>query len=100
MSDLVVDVAGVVALANNIKNVNNQIRDKFGDVQDAIVRLDNSWESPAATSSIGKFNEIKSEYCNARYKVVDNFVAFLHQQVGEGYTQTEDVNKTLADAFK
>ncbi len=100
MARLKVDAEQVVATANRIKNLNDQMRDRFSSVQDAITRLDGTWDGSAATNAISKFNDIKNSYCDARYNVVDNFVAFLHQQVGEGYTQTEAVNKSLADRFK
>lgn len=100
MANLKVDAEQVIASANRIKNLNDQMRDGFSSVQDAITRLDGTWDGSAATNTISKFNAIKNSYCDARYNVVDNFVAFLYQQVGEGYTQTEAANKSLADQFK
>ena len=100
MARLKVDTEQVIAIANKIKSLNNQMRDDFDSVQDAITRLDGTWDGSAATNAISKFNAIKNSYCDARYNVVDNFVAFLHQQVGEGYTQTEAANKSLAEQFK
>ena len=100
MARLKVDAEQVIATAKRIKNYNNQMRDGFSNVQNAIDKLNNSWDGSAASSAISKFNAIKNSYCEARYNVVDNFVAFLHQQVGEGYTQTESANKSLADQFK
>lgn len=100
MAEMKVNVDRVHSAAIRIKGLNDQMRDDFADVQKAISKLDGSWDGSAATNTISKFNSIKSSYCNARYKVVDNFVAFLHQQIGEGYAQTEDANKSLADAFK
>ena len=66
----------------------------------AVTQLDNCWDGSAATAAISKFNEIKSKFFDARYNVLDNYVNFLLQQVGEGYTQTEDTNVSLADQFK
>ena len=100
MARLKVDVEQVIGTANRIKNLNNQMRDGFSSVQDAITRLDGTWDGSAATNAISKFNTIKNSYCDARYKVIDNFVAFLHQQVGEAYGCVESVNKSLADQFK
>ena len=100
MANLKINTDTVVTAANNIKLYNMQIRDDFPDVQKAIAQLDNCWDGPAATAAISKFNELKSEYCDARYNVLDNYVNFLLQQVGEGYTQTEDANVSLADQFK
>ena len=100
MADLKINAEQVVETARRIKNINNQIREGFNNVQKAVTRLDGAWDSPAATNAINKFKAIKNSYCDARYDVIDNYVAFLHQQVGEGYTQTETTNKSLADAFK
>jgi len=100
MTELKVDAAEVVAIAGRIKNQNDLMRSEFDAVQQAINKLDLSWDSPASTNAIDKFSAIKNAYCDNRYNVVDYFVAFLYQQVGEGYTQTESVNKSLADQFK
>lgn len=100
MANLKINTDAVVAAANNIKLYNTQMRDGFPNVQTAITRLDNFWDGSAATAAISKFNEIKSQFFEARYDVLDNYVNFLLQQVGEGYTQTENVNVSLAEQFK
>ncbi len=100
MTKLKINTDAVVAAAGNIKLYNTQMRDRFPSLQTAITRLDNSWDGSAAVAAISKFNEIKSKFCDARFNVLDNYVNFLLQQVGEGYTQTEDINLSLADQFK
>lgn len=100
MADLKISTDAVVAAAGNIKLYNTQMRDDFPNVQTAITQLDNCWEGPAATVAISKFNEMKSKFLDARYNVLDNYVNFLLQQVGDGYTQTEEANISLADQFK
>lgn len=100
MVSVKVNTNNVVIAAANIKTINDQIRDGFSDVRKSISRLDSTWDGVVATNTISKFNEIASEFTDARYNVVDNYVSFLLQQVDEGYAQTEEVNKSLADAFK
>lgn len=100
MTKLKISTNAAVAAANNIKLYNAQMRDNFPNVQTAINQLDNCWDGSAATVAISKFNEIKYKFFDARYNVLDNYVNFLLQQVGEGYTQTEDTNVSLADQFK
>lgn len=100
MAKLEINTDAVVTAAGNIKLYNTQMRDSFPDVQTAITRLDSSWDGSAATTVISKFNEIKAKFFDARYNVLDNYVNFLLLQVGEGYTQTEDTNVSLADQFK
>ena len=100
MANLKINVEATVATAGRIKSYNQQMRDGFPNVQSAITRLNNSWDGSASEKAMNKFNEIRSNYCEARYNVLDNYVNFLYQQVGEGYTQTEDTNVSLADQFK
>lgn len=100
MGNLKINTDYVVSAATKIKNYNAQIRAELANVQNAISQLNAEWDGSAANSTINKFNEIKSKFSDARYAVVDNYVNFMFQQVGEGYTQTEEVNKSLADAFK
>lgn len=100
MNDLKINAQQVVASANRIKNLNTKMKNGFADVQTAVQKMDNAWDSPAASAALSKFNSIKNTYCQARYDALDNFVAFLHQQVGQGYDQAEAANKSLADQFK
>lgn len=100
MTRLKINTDTAVAAARNIQLYNKQMRDNFPNVQRAITQLDNTWDGSAATAAISKFNEIKSQFFDARYNVLNNYVNFLLQQVGEGYTQTEDTNISLADQFK
>ena len=100
MPNLKIDVAAVVRTAGNIKLYNTQMRDDFTSVQRAINQLNNVWDGSASTVVINKFNEIIKNFGEARYNELDNYVKFLLEQVGEGYTQTEEANKSLADLFK
>lgn len=100
MANLKIDTVAVTTAANNIGNINKQIRDSFDQVESAIKRLDSSWDGSVSTAAIGKFNEMKSKYVDARFKVMENYRRFLLEQVGQGYVQTEDVNKKLSEKFK
>lgn len=100
MGYLKINTDAAVTAAENIKTFNTQINDGFDDVQKAMSQLDSSWDGSAATESIKKFNEIKSNYLEARYNVLDNYSNFLLQLVGAGYVDVETVNLSLADQFK
>ena len=100
MSDLLINTDLVVNTASTVSEINGQIRADFDRVQAAVNQLDLGWDGEAATQAIGKFNEIKNNYVDARYDVINNYVNFLLQQVGQGHEQTESVNVSLADAFK
>ena len=100
MPNLKINTDAVVTVAENIKLYNTQMRDDFTSVQRAINQLNNVWDGSASTVVINKFNEIIKNFGEARYNELDNYVKFLLEQVGEGYTQTEEANKSLADLFK
>lgn len=100
MANLKVNVDAVVSAASNIQTCNAQMRDSFPDVQRAIDQLNNNWDGAASNNAMRKFDDIKSKFSDSRFKALDNYVKFLLQQVGEGYTQTEEVNVSLADQFK
>ena len=100
MPNLKINTDAVVVAAENINLYNTQMQDNFASVQRAINQLNNTWDGSASTAAMSKFNEIISKFSDARYNELDNYVKFLLEQVGEGYTQTEEATKSLADLFK
>ena len=100
MADLKISTDAALMAAERIRAYNAQMRDDFPSVQDAINQLDNGWDGAVADKAKLRFNEMKSEFCNSRYNVLDNYVRYLLQQVDIGYEQTESVNINLADKFK
>lgn len=100
MGVIKVNTDAVISCASKIRGYNNDIRNRFSDLQSKMSALDTCWDGSAATNAMQKFNSIKSSFCDARYAVVDDYVNFLMQQIGEGYVQTEEVNTSLADQFK
>lgn len=100
MAGVKVNTEYVEIAAGNIRTINGQIRDGIKDVRTAISQMDASWDGSASSNALDKFYSICNKYPDSRYKVMDQFANYLLQQVGLGYEQTEDVNKSLADEFK
>ena len=100
MENLKINTDAAVAAADAIQRLNDRNRNDFEEVQTAIAKLDVVWDGQAAAYTMDKFNELKAKFPEAQYRVIDNYVQFLLQQVGEGYVQTEKANESLADAFK
>ncbi len=90
----------VLLTAKNISDINDSIRNGFSDVEDAISSLNSNWEGSASENAFTQFNAIKDAFCENRYNVVANYVAFLQQQVDAGYVGVENINNKLAEAFK
>lgn len=99
MGAIQVNTDTVVNAAQNIRKVNSDIRDLISSVESAMQSMNNAWDGNASANAADKYNSIKNAYCDNRYNVMENYVNFLLQQVGEGYEQTETTNKSLADAF-
>lgn len=52
------------------------MREEFDMADQAVKRLNDAWDGPAATNAIGKFNQMKTQICEQRYKELDNYVSF------------------------
>lgn len=90
----------VLLTATNITGINDNIRDGFSDVEDALSSLNTNWDGTASENAFTQFNAIKDAFCDNRYNVVANYVTFLQQQIDAGYVGVENINNKLAEAFK
>ena len=100
MPNLLVNTDRIVSTASELSTINAQIRDGFDSVQKAISSLKQTWEGPAASYAINKFQRTIPGGLEARYAVLNDYSTFLLSSVGEGYVQAETVNTSLADLFK
>ncbi len=90
-----VNTQAVINASNSIKGINKRLQDAFKPVESSVGQMDNSWESPVATTAMNKFNEIKTDFLPKRKAELDEFCKYLSQIVGVGYEGTEDVNVSL-----
>lgn len=100
MPELRVNTQSVLNTANALKTINNQIDSGISSVENEMSKLNMSWDGPAASAAMNKYKELKSQMCKERYNVIDDYMHFLLQLVGEGYEQTETANTSLASMFK
>ncbi len=100
MAALKVNVESIISTAEALSEINKQIDEEYEALDKKMKELGEFWKGPAAEAAIAKYWEIKSKYFSPRHDVVENYITFLRQQVGEGYAATEKTNTSLADAFK
>ena len=100
MADMKVNFAVISGCAKLIESQNNNIKNKMTDVDSKVRSLDAYWDSPAAQKAMNAYSSLKQSYSEPRYNAMNNFVNYLRQVIGEGYTNTEETNKSLADRFK
>ena len=100
MADLKMNTDKVNLAATNIHRINDDIHQSFSSVESALNRLYGSWDGDASWRAEQEYGKIRNKYEGQRYAVIENYIKFLTQQVGIGYDQTEEANKSLAAAFK
>jgi len=100
MREIFVNTDRIAATASKINSINNQIKNRYQGVENAMKNLDNSWDGKASVHAMEKFHSIRSNYEDSRYNVLLNYVHYLEEQVSEGYKVTEGTNESLAAAFK
>lgn len=90
----------VLDVATNISNENLSLKNSYDDIDKIISNLKKNWSGSACDLCCKKADYIKTQFKDARYAVVEDFVKFMRLQVGEGYETTETVISSAADAFK
>jgi len=90
----------IARAATNIANINTRIKNDFDAVIKEMNSLPSVWSGKASEQAVSQFQSIRNAYVSDRFSVIDNYVKFLRNQVDAGYTQTENVNKSLADQFR
>ena len=90
----------VAYTATKLSYENNVLYHKYDDIDKAISNLKRNWSGTACDQCCRKAEYIKSQFKDARYTVVNDFVRFMRQQVGEGYEATEAAISSAANAFK
>lgn len=98
--DIQIDINAVLNTAEQIQLTNQIISDDFSIIKSAIKKLENEWESPANDLAVDKIRYLENRFVDARYGVINTFVLFMKNQVGEGYETLEKKLSTAASAFK
>ena len=94
-----VDTEQVGLAAANMTTLNQKIKDHFQGLNSTFKELSGSWEGQAAGYALQTYYLAGETLSNVRYGRINNFVAFLRKDVGLGYEETEETNRTLADMF-
>lgn len=95
-----INTAAVRSTASQISSVNKKINNDFSAVESSINTLNRNWDGSASNNALKKFQNIKNNFYNNRYNVVNDMVNFMLKQVGEGYESTETTVSSAASAFK
>ena len=101
MADLIkIDTAQVLEIANKLSGLNDELQTNLKEAQSTITNLETVWQGEAATATIDAVNSFAADYFQNYYDLINQYVEFLKKNVAQGYEETENVNKTLAESFK
>ena len=95
-----INTGAVSTAATQIAKINQNINNDFSMVESAMNTLNRSWDGGASDNAIRKYQNIKNNYYQNRYNVIQQLVNFMRKQAGEGYEKTEQAIQSAAAAFK
>lgn len=95
-----VDTSLLNAAVEQITKENTSIDAELSIAATAVAKLSQSWVGEASNKCIGAYNYIENSYRTDRYRVLQNFASFLHNQVSGEYQNIEAAIVRAADAFK
>ena len=100
MAQITLDTEQVMAIASQIESDNNKLKELLENTKSAINALSSTWTGQAADETRSSYEGFANKFFQQYYDILDQYVKFLRTNVSEQYTETENVNIKLADAFK
>ena len=99
-TQITVDSEQVLSIASQLENDNRELQRLLTDSKAQIDHLASIWTGQASDETRAAYESFAGKFFQQYYDILDQYVKFLRTNVAEQYTQTEQVNVKLADAFK
>ena len=100
MTGITIDTNEVLAIASRIESDNNQLRDLLNESKATVDGLSSMWTGRASDDTRASYDSFANRFFQQYQDVLNQYITFLRRNVAEQYTETENVNTQLADAFK
>jgi WXG100 family type VII secretion target len=100
MTGITIDSNEVLSIASSIENDNNTLRDLLNESKSAVDNLASMWTGRAADDTRAAYDSFANRFFQQYQDVLTQYVIFLRRNVAEQYTEAENINTQLADAFK
>jgi len=100
MTGITIDSNEVLAISSRIESDNNQLRDLLNDSKATVDSLSSMWTGSASDETRAAYDSFANRFFQYYQDVLNQYVTFLRRNVAEQYTDTENVNTQLADAFR
>lgn len=99
-NNMTINTDQVAQIAANIENLNKRLTEELNSGKATIDGLSNIWQGEAAQATITSFDEFAEKYFQSYADIINQYVQFLRTNVDIGYSDTENQNISLAEAFK
>ena len=100
MAQITLDTEQVLSIASQIESDNNKLKELLENTKSTIDSLSAAWTGQAADDTRAAYEGFANKFFQQYYDILDQYVKFLRVNVSEQYTETENVNVKLSDAFK
>jgi len=100
MTGITIDANEVLAIASRIESDNLHLRELLNDSKATVDGLSAVWQGRAADETRAAYDSFASRFFQQYQDILQQYVVFLRRNVSEQYTETENINTQLADAFK
>ncbi len=97
---ITLDTDQVLAIASQIENDNNLLKENLEKTKAAIDSLSSTWTGQAADETRAAYTEFANKYFQQYYDILEQYVKFLHVNVDGGYKGAETPNIKLASLYK
>lgn len=99
-TQIIVDSEQVLSIASQLENDNRALKELLEDSKAKIDHLSSVWTGQASDETRAAYESFAGKFFQQYYDILDQYVKFLRRNVAEQYTETEQINTKLADAFK
>lgn len=100
MTQITLDSEQVLAIASQIETDNGKLQTLLNESKAAIDTACQNWQGKASEDTRAAYESFATQYFQKYYDILDQYVKFLRSNVAEQYSQAEQLNTQLADAFK
>lgn len=97
---ITIDSEQVLGIAGQIEADNQQLQQLLEDSKATLNNLASTWTGGAAEQTRSSYETFSGKYFQTYFDVLEQYVKFLRTNVAEQYTEVENLNTQLGDAFK
>jgi WXG100 family type VII secretion target len=97
---ITIDSEQVLGIAGQIEADNQQLQQLLEDSKATLNNLASTWTGGAAEQTRSSYETFAGKYFQTYFDVLEQYVKFLRTNVAEQYTEVENLNTQLGDAFK